>query len=175
MNTRRARLSPVGTLAMTAAWLIMLTSAAHHSFAMYDQKTPYVFTGVVTRVSPDASHSQISFAALNEARDSVISSLQKSLPYYRLVYGTAGEQPRDSNGCVWFHLERNTRLGLEEASPGQAPAIAHYAIKVAPFDRSALEARLRELGTRMLPSADEPDVVRFADNNGIIVEVRVAQ
>ena len=37
MNTRRARLSPVGTLAMTAAWLIMLTSAAaHHSFAMYD-------------------------------------------------------------------------------------------------------------------------------------------
>jgi len=104
-----------------------------------------------------------------------VSSLEKSLPYYRLVYGTAGEQPRDSNGRVWFHLERNTRLGLEEASPGQAPAIAHYAITVAPFDRSVLETRLRELGTRMLPAADEPDVVRFADNNGIIVEVRVAQ
>ena len=104
-----------------------------------------------------------------------VSSLEKSLPYYRLVYGTAGEQPRDSSGRVWFHLERNTRLGLEEASPGQAPAIAHYAIKVAAFDRSALETRLRELGTRMLPSADEPDVVRFADNNGILVEVRVAQ
>ena len=104
-----------------------------------------------------------------------VSSLEKSLPYYRLVYGTAGERPRDSNGRVWFHLERNTRLGLEEASPGQAPAIAHYAITVAPFDRSVLETRLRELGTRMRPAADEPDVVRFADNNGIIVEVRVAQ
>ena len=104
-----------------------------------------------------------------------VSSLEKSLPYYRLVYGSAGEQPRDSNGRVWFHLERNTRLGLEEASPGQTPTIAHYAINVAPFDRSALETRLRELGTRMLPAADEPDVVRFADNNGIIVEVRVAQ
>ena len=104
-----------------------------------------------------------------------VSSLEKSLPYYRLVYGTAGERPRDSNGRVWFHLERNTRLGLEEASPGQAPTIVHYAIKVAPFDRSALETRLRELGTRMLPAADEPGVVRFADNNGIIVEVRVAQ
>jgi catechol 2,3-dioxygenase-like lactoylglutathione lyase family enzyme len=104
-----------------------------------------------------------------------VSSLEKSLPYYRLVYGTAGERPRDSNGRVWFHLERNTRLGLEEASRGQAPAIAHYAIKVAPFDPSALETRLRELGTRILPAADEPDVVRFADNNGIIVEVRVAQ
>jgi catechol 2,3-dioxygenase-like lactoylglutathione lyase family enzyme len=104
-----------------------------------------------------------------------VSSLEKSLPYYRLVYGTAGERPRDPSGRVWFHLERNTRLGLEEVPPGQAPAIAHYAIKVAPFDRSALEIRLRELGARMLPAADEPDVVRFADNNGIIVEVRVAQ
>ncbi len=104
-----------------------------------------------------------------------VSSLEKSLPYYRLVYGSAGERPRDSNGRVWFQLERNTRLGLEEASAGQAPMIAHYAIKVAPFDRSALETRLRELGARMLPAADEPDVVRFADNNGIIVEVKVAQ
>ena len=104
-----------------------------------------------------------------------VSSLEKSLPYYRLVYGTAGERPRDSNGRVWFHLERNTRLGLEEASGAQAPAIAHYAIKVAPFDRSTLETRLRELGTRIVPAADEPDVVRFADNNGIIIEVRVAQ
>jgi catechol 2,3-dioxygenase-like lactoylglutathione lyase family enzyme len=104
-----------------------------------------------------------------------VSSLETSLPYYRLMYGAAAERPRDSNGRVWFHLERGTRLGLEEAAPGQPPAIAHYAIAVAPFDRSALEARLRELGTRPLPAADEPDVVRFADDNGIILEVRAAQ
>ena len=35
-------------------------------------------------------------------------------------------------------------------------------------------ARLNELGARVLPSADEPDVVRFLDNNGITVELRVA-
>jgi len=104
-----------------------------------------------------------------------VSRLEKSLPYYRLVYGAAAESPRDSNGRIWFQLERNTRLGLEEASPGVAPAIAHYAIAVAPFARSALETRLREMGARVLPSADEPDIVRFADNNGIIVEVRVAR
>jgi catechol 2,3-dioxygenase-like lactoylglutathione lyase family enzyme len=104
-----------------------------------------------------------------------VSSLEKSLPYYRLVYGAAAERPRDSNGRVWFRLEGDTRLALEEATPGQAPAIAHYSIKVESFDRRALETRLRDIGARALAGADEPDVVRFADNNGIIVEVRVAQ
>jgi catechol 2,3-dioxygenase-like lactoylglutathione lyase family enzyme len=104
-----------------------------------------------------------------------VGSLEKSLPYYRLVYGAAAERPRDSNGRVWFQLERNTRLALEEAAPGQAPAIAHYTIKVAPFDRGALEARLQAIGARMLPAADEPDVVPVAANNGLVVEVRVAE
>ena len=103
-----------------------------------------------------------------------VSSLEKSLPYYRTMYGTAAERPRDANGRVWFQLERNTRLGLEQAAPGGAPAIAHYAITVAPFDHRAFEARLRELNARVMPSPDEPGVVRFADDNGIVVEVKPA-
>ena len=102
-----------------------------------------------------------------------VRSLEKSLPYYRMVYGAAAERPRDANGRVTFQLAANTRLVLEEAAPGQTPSIAHYALKVAPFDRAALTARLRDIGARVLDAADEPDVVRFADNNGIIVEVRV--
>lgn len=108
-----------------------------------------------------------------------VSSLEASLPYYRLVYGTAAERPRDANGRVWFALDRGTRIGLEElaeaeAASGEAPAIAHVAIAVAPFDRAALDARLSELGAPVLPAPDEPDVVRFADPDGIIVEVRVS-
>jgi hypothetical protein len=57
---------------------------------------------------------------------------------------------------------------------GGKPAIAHYAIKVAAFDRNALTTRLRELSAEILPSSDEPDVVRFRDNNGIIVELRAS-
>ena len=102
-----------------------------------------------------------------------VSSLDKALPYYRAMYGTAAERPRDASGRVWFNLERNTRLGLQPAPDGK-PTIAHFAIKVSPFDRAALMARLKELGARVLPSPDEPDVVRFLDNNGITVEVRVA-
>ena len=103
-----------------------------------------------------------------------VSSLDKSLPYYRLVYGAAAERPRDAQGRVWLQLENNTRIGLQAAPAGQPSAIEHYAIKVAPFDRAALATRLRELNVRTLPSTDEPDVFRFEDNNGIVVELRVA-
>ena len=104
-----------------------------------------------------------------------VSSVDRSLPYYRALYGSAAERPRDANGRVWFNLNRNTRLGLQPATNGAKPTISHFAIKVAPFDRAALMARLRDINARVLPSADEPDVVRFQDNNGITVEVRVAE
>lgn len=103
-----------------------------------------------------------------------VSSFETALPYYRAVYGKAAEAPRDANGRVWFTLERNTRIGLQEVAAGHMPSISHYAIKVAPFDRAALTTRLREIGANVLPSSDEPDVVRFQDNNGITVELRVA-
>ncbi len=99
----------------------------------------------------------------------LVSDLDKSLGYYRLVYGPGVEGRRDG-GRVWLNLARNTRIGLETVQDGM-PRIGHYAIKVAPYDRSALLARLRELGTMVLPSPDEPEVLRFIDNNGIVVEV----
>ena len=49
-----------------------------------------------------------------------------------------------------------------------------YAIRVAAFDRGMVTSRLGELGARVQPAPDEPDVLRFADDNGIIVELRVA-
>jgi catechol 2,3-dioxygenase-like lactoylglutathione lyase family enzyme len=101
-----------------------------------------------------------------------VSNLERSLPYYRAVYGASAERPRDANGRVWFQLDRGTRIGLEQTVG--AVRIAHYAIRVAPFDRAMLANRLRNLGARTLPAPDEPDVVRFADDNGIIVELRVA-
>lgn len=103
-----------------------------------------------------------------------VASLDRSLPYYRAVYGSAAERPRDGNGRVWFDLDRATRIGLQQITDGRKPTISHFAIKVAPFDRAALTTRLRDLGVNVLPSTDEPDVVRFRDNNGITVELRVA-
>jgi predicted enzyme related to lactoylglutathione lyase len=100
-----------------------------------------------------------------------VSSLERSLPYYRAVYGAAAERPRDANGRIWFQLERGTRVGLEQTQG--SVRIAHYAIRVAPFDRKMLTTRINELGGHVLPSPDEPDLFRFADDNGIVVELRV--
>jgi hypothetical protein len=44
---------------------------AHHSFAIYNAEVTKVFTGVVTRVNPDANHLQIFFAPMNEERTNV--------------------------------------------------------------------------------------------------------
>ena len=103
-----------------------------------------------------------------------VANLERSLPYYRAVYGMNLEGQRDAQGRVWYRLDKGTRIGLQQAAAGQSPAIEHFALKVAPFDRDALTMRLRTLGVRTLPSPDEPDVFRFEDNNGIVVELRVA-
>jgi len=102
----------------------------------------------------------------------LVSNLDRSLPYYRQLYGQSAERPRDANGRVWFQLEKGTRIGLQQVANGQRPSIGHFAITAAPFDRGALTGRLRELSAEVLQSSDEPDVVRFRDNNGIVVEVK---
>jgi catechol 2,3-dioxygenase-like lactoylglutathione lyase family enzyme len=101
----------------------------------------------------------------------LVSDVEKALPYYRFVYGD-GVVGKREGGRLWLNLEKSTRIGLEKAPDG-VPRIGHYAIKVAPFDRAAVAARVQELGSRVLPSPDEPDVLRFADNNGIVVELKV--
>jgi catechol 2,3-dioxygenase-like lactoylglutathione lyase family enzyme len=103
-----------------------------------------------------------------------VSSLEKALPYYRAVYGPAAVGTADAGGRVWITLEKQTRLGLQPVKNGAAPAIDHFTIKVRPYDRAALMKRLAEVGARIVASPDEPDVVRFLDNNGITVEIRVA-
>jgi hypothetical protein len=44
---------------------------AHHSFSIYNAEITKVYTGVVTRVNPDANHLQIFFAPMNAERKNV--------------------------------------------------------------------------------------------------------
>jgi hypothetical protein len=64
--------SMLATAAVAATALLVLPVQAHHSFASYNMKVTKVFTGVVTRVNPDANHLQIFFAEMNPERKNVV-------------------------------------------------------------------------------------------------------
>lgn len=57
--------------ALVAAVTIAVPVQAHHSFSIFDAEVTKVFTGVVTRVNPDANHLQIFFAPMNAERKNV--------------------------------------------------------------------------------------------------------
>ncbi len=57
--------------AAAVAGTIAAPALAHHSFAIYDAEKTVVFTGVVTRVNPDANHLQIFFAPMTKDRRGV--------------------------------------------------------------------------------------------------------
>jgi len=104
----------------------------------------------------------------------LVSDVERSLPYYRLVYGAQAEAPRRAGDArVWFNLARGTRIGLQKVTDG-APRIGHVAIRTARFDRGAVTGRLQRLGASVLPSPDEADVLRFRDHDGIVMELQVA-
>jgi hypothetical protein len=56
---------------LTAASIVAVPVYAHHSFSIFDASQTKTFTGVVTRVNPDANHLQIFFAPMNEERKNV--------------------------------------------------------------------------------------------------------
>ena len=57
--------------AALAVAIAAVPAYAHHSFAIYNAEVVKVFTGVVTRVNPDANHLQIFFAPMNDERTNV--------------------------------------------------------------------------------------------------------
>lgn len=68
MNNKRI----IGGLAATALTVAAAAPVlAHHSFSIFDASVEKTFTGVVTRVNPDANHLQIFFAPMNEERKNV--------------------------------------------------------------------------------------------------------
>jgi hypothetical protein len=58
--------------AVTTALMVAVPAWAHHSFAQYNMEQTKLFTGVVTRVNPDANHLQIFFAPMNDERKNVL-------------------------------------------------------------------------------------------------------
>lgn len=98
-----------------------------------------------------------------------VADLDKGVRFYRILYGNESQRTPNPDR-VWFQIG-DTRLGLEQAPAGQKPKIAHYGVKVRPFDRGAVTAGLAKLGAAVLPAPDEPAVVRLRDPDGNLFEL----
>ena len=102
-----------------------------------------------------------------------VRDIEASLPYYRFVYGpeTVGQR-QGTPERLWINLKADTRIGLQKAPAGSAPRIEHYCIKVRPYDRESVTAGLKAIGAQVQPSPDEPGILRFLDDNRIMVELK---
>jgi len=99
-----------------------------------------------------------------------VADLEKSAAFYRNFFGTERPRGKEKPERVWFQIG-NTRLGLESAAAGSKPAVDHFCITVAGFDRRAVETAFKQLGVEASPSNDEK-LMRFRDPYGIVVEMR---
>ncbi len=71
MKKKAGLFQVAASLALVAGVAATAPAIAHHSFALYNMEQTLMFTGVVTRVNPDANHLQIFFAPMNEERKNV--------------------------------------------------------------------------------------------------------
>ncbi len=67
----KAQVKVGSVIAALGTAAIAVPAFAHHSFSIFDAEQTKTFTGVVTRVNPDANHLQIFFAPMNQERKNV--------------------------------------------------------------------------------------------------------
>jgi hypothetical protein len=121
--------------ALTAAVALAVPAQAHHSFAIFDGEVTKVFTGVVTRVNPDANHLQIFFAPMNEERKNV-------------------ERGPDGKPIVWaVEMAGSAQAANSGISVSTFPAGTIFSVALHPL-RSGQPAGSRE-GTSMFRCPDK--------------------
>jgi catechol 2,3-dioxygenase-like lactoylglutathione lyase family enzyme len=97
-----------------------------------------------------------------------VTDLEKSTAFYRKFFGmetARGKKPES----VSFSVAK-TKLVLE---PGKTSMVDRVSIKVAGFDRKTASEKLKKLGAEIVP-ANEKDMVRFKDPNGLVMELKAA-
>jgi hypothetical protein len=108
-----------GLTAVAIAALASATLAAHHSFAMYDQSTTYVFTGVVERLNPDGAHMQIAFVPLNDTRDALVRDAEGKPATWLVEMGGSAAMAREGITVSSFARGTVFSVGLSPLRNGQ--------------------------------------------------------
>jgi hypothetical protein len=122
MNNKRTVGGLIAAM-LTAAMAVPVS--AHHSFSIFDASQTKTFTGVVTRVNPDANHLQIFFAPMNDARTNV-------------------ERDADGKPIVWaVEMAGSAASAQQGISVSEFPAGAVFTVSLHPL-RSGEPAGARE-------------------------------
>ncbi|MEJ0035634.1 MAG: DUF6152 family protein [Gammaproteobacteria bacterium] len=82
-------------VAVTATMMVAGPASAHHSFASYNMDQVKVFTGIVTRVNPDANHLQIFFAVMNDERKNVIRDADNKPVVWAVEMGGSAQSAQE--------------------------------------------------------------------------------
>ena len=99
-----------------------------------------------------------------------VTDLDRSDEFYSLIFGPASARTTNPTRR-WYDVGGHTRLGLQSVAAGEKPSFHHFALRVAGFDRRVASQRLTDIGARIVP-ADDENLLRFRDPNGLLVELR---
>jgi hypothetical protein len=117
---------------------------AHHSFSIFDDQQMKVFTGVVTRVNPDANHLQIFFAPMNAERKNV-------------------ERGPDGKPIVWaVEMAGSAQSAKDGISVSSFPPGTIFSVGLHPL-RSGEPAGAREGGLIKCPEKTPPSAGMHCD------------
>jgi len=121
LDTKIQRKVASGVLvsAATAAVLLAVPALAHHSFALFDGEVTKVFTGVVTRVNPDANHLQIFFAPMNDERKNVERGADGKPVVWAVEMAGSAQSANDGISVSTFPPGTVFSVGLHPLRSGQ--------------------------------------------------------
>ncbi len=105
--------------ALALALMIAMPARAHHSFSAYNMDVTKVFTGVVTRVNPDANHLQIFFAPMNDERKNVLRDGEGKPVIWAVEMGGSAQMAREGVTVSSFPPGTIFSVGLHPLRDGQ--------------------------------------------------------
>ncbi|HUN25698.1 MAG TPA: DUF6152 family protein [Steroidobacteraceae bacterium] len=118
-RVRPGVVAAVVSAVLVAALGVTGPAVAHHSFAAYNMEVTKVFTGVVTRVNPDANHLQIFFAPMNDARKNVLRDAQGEPVIWAVEMGGSAQMAREGVTVNSFLPGTIFSVGLHPLRDGQ--------------------------------------------------------
>lgn len=145
MNTQIRKASRRTIAAIAALAAIPVAVYAHHSFSLYNNEVTKVFTGVVTRVNPDANHLQIFFAPMNADRTNV-------------------ERGADGKPIIWaVEMAGSAQAATQGVSVNNFPAGTIFSVGMHPL-RSGELAGAREGNLFKCPAKKPPAAGKHCDS-----------